>query len=529
MPKKNREKKDAPLVVIASNRGPYEFERNEDGTFSARRGAGGLVTALSALAAGHDVLWIAAALKEGDKQWAAEHGDTIVALGDIHLRLIVTDETQYHRHYNIISNPLLWFIQHQLWDAPRKPSIGREVWEAWHEGYLPVNRQFAQVIADSVRQTIADEDRPVLIFPQDYQLYLVPHFLRELLGDKVHIQPFIHIPWPGPDAWRVLPEDMRATLLKSLLASDIIGFQTKTDAFNFVQTARFYLPDAHSYGSRESVEYAGRKVWARAYPISIDVQKVETLADEPQTRLQKQQLAGYIGDRKLILRTDRIEPSKNILRGLQAYRVLLEEFPEHRERVVMLALLVPSRMEVDEYQTYLQEIMSEAGMINAAFSDGFWEPVRIIVGDNYPRALAAMHLYDILLVNPIADGMNLVAKEGALINGRDGVLLLSEHAGAYYELGEHAMTVSPFDIYSTAQAMHAALTMPYEARSERAKALREIVRRSSIQTWFQNQVADALANQLKNDSTPSTPSTSTSAAERTASGVSSDNTPIPTE
>lgn len=529
MPKDSKKITQNPLVVIASNRGPYEFELNDDGTFSAKRGAGGLVTALSALAAGHDVLWVAAALKEGDRRWASEQGDSIATLGDIQLRLIIPDEDQYYRHYNVIANPLLWFIQHQLWDAPRKPSIGRDVWEAWHDGYLPINRLFAQVIADSVRKTIADETRPVLIFPQDYQLYLVPRFVRELLGDSVHIQPFIHIPWPGPDAWRVLPETMRATLLDSLLSSDIVGFQTKTDAFNFVQTARFYLPNAHSYGSRESVEYKGRKVWARAYPISIDVQKVESLADEPQTRLQKQQLAGYIGDRKLILRTDRIEPSKNILRGLQAYRALLEEYPEHRERVVMLALLVPSRMEVDEYQTYLQEIMSEAGMINAAFSDGFWEPVRIIVGDNYPRALAAMHLYDILLVNPIADGMNLVAKEGALINGRDGVLLLSEHAGAYYELGEFAMTVSPFDVYSTAQAMHQALIMPHEARSERAKALREIVRRSGIQMWFQNQVADALASQDKNDSTPDTPSTSTSAASRTTSGVSSDKTPTPTE
>ena len=158
----------------------------------------------------------------------------------------------------------------------------------------------------------------------------------------------------------------------------------------------------------------------------------------------------------MILRVDRIEPSKNILRGLEAYRTLLEMHPEHRGKVQMMALLVPSRMEVDEYQDYLREIMSEAGMINANFSTPYWEPVRIMVGDNYDRAIAAMQLYDVLLVNPLADGMNLVAKEGVLVNQKDGVLVLSEDAGAFYELGEHALTVSPFDVYGTAKALHQA-------------------------------------------------------------------------
>jgi trehalose 6-phosphate synthase len=239
-----------------------------------------------------------------------------------------------------------------------------------------------------------------------------------------------------------------------------------------------------------------------------------------------------VGDRKLILRTDRVEPSKNILRGLHAFRILLESHPEHAGKVIMLALLVPSRMEVNEYQTYLQEIMAEAGMINARFSDEYWEPVRIIVGDSYPRAIAAMEMYDVLLVNPITDGMNLVAKEGALVNGHDGVLLLSEHAGAFYELGEHAITISPFDVYGTANAMHMALTMPEGERRTRAEQLRKTVRAADVKHWFANQVADALAepsSQSKKSSTPDTPDTSTSAESRTKSGVSSESTPTPRE
>ena len=191
------------------------------------------------------------------------------------------------------------------------------------------------MIADSVKDT----DRPILIFPQDYHLYMVPHFLREMLGDRVQIQPFCHIPWPGPDAWRILPEDIRLALLKSLLASDRVGFQTKRDAFNFVQCCRFYVEGAHSRGSRDMIYYQGRTIEAKAYPISVDVEKVEALAEEPQTMLLRSQLINFTGDYKLILRVDRIEPSKNILRGLEAYRALLANHPEHRGKVVMLALL----------------------------------------------------------------------------------------------------------------------------------------------------------------------------------------------
>jgi trehalose 6-phosphate synthase len=465
----------------------------DNGDFESKRGTGGLVTALGALAEQLDVLWIASALSDDDEAWAEEQGGEVRNVEGINLRLIINGDDEYDQFYSTIANPLLWFIQHQLWDTMRNPVIDKTIWEAWEEGYTAINKRFAEIIADSIDKVLADDpDRPVIIFPQDYHLYLVPKFLRDKVGDDAFIQPFVHIPWPGPDGWRLLPKEMRTVLVESLLHSDSIGFQTRRDAFNFVQTARLYIDGAHSRGRRDAVEYHGRWVGARNYPISIDVEKVEGLVNEGQARLHKEQIGGQVGDRKLILRVDRVEPSKNILRGLQAYRQMLDEHPEHQGDVTMLALLVPSRMAVDEYQTYLRDIMAEAGMINATYSDEFWQPVTIVLGDNYPRALAAMQLYDVLLVNPINDGMNLVAKEGALVNNKDGMIVLSEQAGAYEELGQHAISISPFDVYSTSEAMHKALTMPENDRRERAKALEDKVRGSDVRRWFYNQLQDAI-------------------------------------
>lgn len=508
-----------PLIIIASNRGPFSFKKKGRG-FSVERGAGGLVTALGTLAEQHDVLWVASAMGEGDRAWAQQHGDQLQQVEGISLRLVEPNLEDYEGYYNEIANPMLWFIQHQLWDTPRTPSITQKTWDSWEKGYKPVNKLFAQAIAAAVKEA----GRPAIVLPQDYHLYMVPHYLRQLVGEDVQIQPFVHIPWPGPDAWRILPPVMRTALFSSLLESNRVGFQTAKDAFNFVQTCRFYL-DAHAYGRRDSVEYKGRDVGALSFPISIDVDYLNQLVNEQVTKLERSNLLNAVGDRQVILRVDRVEPSKNNLRGLQAFRALLEKYPEHRGKIQMLALLVPSRMEVGEYKDYLGEIMTVAGLINAEFSDSIWEPVRIILGDNYVRAIAAMQLYDVLLVNPLADGMNLVAKEGVIANNNDGVLVLSEYTGAFYELGEHALIVSPFDVHGTAEALHTALTMPAEERRQRAQALREIVTKANVRDWFAAQVAEAsraLSSQASKSSTSSTPPAKKSAAAARSSGASAD-------
>ena len=283
---------DEPLIVIASNRGPFSFKAQKNGSYITRRSPGGLVTALAALAAKRDVLWVAAAQGKGDQQWSEEHDGQPQEVEGIQLKFVRPGAKAYERYYNIISNPLLWFIQHQLWDYPRKPSITSETWSAWERGYVTVNRLFAEAIADLVEGA----DRPVIVLPQDYHLYLLPEFLRARLGDAVQIQPFVHIPWPSPDAWRILPAEMRDRLILSLLQSDRVGFQTKRDGFNFVQTCRFYITDAHSQGSRDSIHYNGRKVGAPAYPISIDIEALQTMVEEPETRLFREQIAYIIND-----------------------------------------------------------------------------------------------------------------------------------------------------------------------------------------------------------------------------------------
>src|SRR3972149_96936 len=267
-----------PLIIIASNRGPFSFTKRGKSGFSVERGAGGLVTALSALAERHDVLWVASAMTADDRTWSQAHDGEVEKVEGISLKLVEPLLEDYEGYYNEIANPLLWFIQHQLWDTPRTPSVTKDTWDAWENGYKPVNKLFAKAMAEAAKGA----GRPVIILPQDYHLYMVPHYLRRLVGDGVQIQPFVHIPWPGPDAWRILPPAMRTAIFSSLLQSDRVGFQTAKDAFNFVQTCRFYL-DAHAYGRRDAVEYKGRDVGAVSYPISIDVEYLNQLVEQQVT------------------------------------------------------------------------------------------------------------------------------------------------------------------------------------------------------------------------------------------------------
>ena len=216
----NQSPKERPLIIIASNRGPFSFTQNEDKSFAPTRGEGGLVTALWSLAEKHEVVWVASAMDRGDRAWAASVKGKVQNIEKISLKLIAHSKSKYEKYYNIIANPLLWFIQHQLWDIPRSPSITSETWSAWEGGYKSINNSFAKSIAE----IIEDTSRPIIVLPQDYHLYLVPHYLREILGWSVQIQPFVHIPWPGPDAWRILPGNIRDSILYGLLSSDRIGF-----------------------------------------------------------------------------------------------------------------------------------------------------------------------------------------------------------------------------------------------------------------------------------------------------------------
>jgi trehalose 6-phosphate synthase len=450
------------------------------------RGAGGLVTAITAVAQHYEVLWISCALGVQDEEWVAQMGTQMHTIDQMKIRLVVPEKSEYEAYYNVISNPLLWFVQHNLYDTPRQPMFDEALWKAWSDGYVAINRLLAQAVAESV----ADLKGNIIVMPQDYHLYLLPRFLREMVGDRVKLQSFLHIPFPGADAWRVLPLRMRRELMDAMLYADRLGFQTERDTRRFLQMCADTLPEVRVIKPWRRLAYKGREVGAAPYPISIDVEALEI-------RLASEEVQTYVGlfrdryaERKLILRVDRVEPSKNILRGFQAYYNFLLAYPEYQGKVEMLALLVPSRIQVAEYRSYLNDIMMMVGEINATLGDGVWEPVRLLLGENYDRAIAALSLYDVLIVNPLADGMNLVAKEGAVLNQHDGVLILSEEAGAAEEFGETPLLISPYDVYATREAIRQALEMPSTQRHQHAQAMAAQVRENNIHHWFARQLAD---------------------------------------
>ncbi len=472
-------------LVVVSNRGPIEYDR-VDGRRTARRGGGGLVTALSGLIASHDVTWVAAALSDEDVVVAQEHAGTVAAEetdGAGHrfrLRLVEVEAADYDRYYNVFANPLLWFIQHGLWNRPYTPEMTAATRAAW-ESYRRVN----EVIAAAVAAESADSDA---VLVHDYQLYLVPRMLRDL-GLRTPLSHFTHIPWPGPDAWRVLTADMRLGLLRGLLGADVVGFQTARSVRAFLATAEEYLPEAFVDHVRPRVTLRDGAASVRSYPISIDPAAFELLAAHPAVAAAAERLTADLPER-LVLRVDRTDPSKNVVRGFRAFARFLARHPEWHGRVRLLALLDPSRLKIPEYAEYVGAIQRAAREVNDQFADPGWTPIDLRVSDDFALALAAYKHYDVLLVNAIVDGMNLIAKEAPLVNERDGVLVLSENAGAHEEIGGHALSINPFDLEGTADAIAAALAMPDDERRRRAEGIRTHVRAHDVRAWIAAQLAD---------------------------------------
>jgi len=473
-------------LVIVSNRGPVSFSKDENGGLQSKRGKGGLVTALTGLANLTDAHWIASAQTEQDREW--NHGQVPLNGSEktIDVQFVAAEAASYEGYYNGIANSLLWFLQHSMMDISHTPTIDRTTWQDWKDGYVAVNRLFAEAIARQVRVS----QKPPLVMLQDYHLYLVPSFLRELLPSrpKYTLMHFIHIPWPGAEDWGLLPARMRLAILEGLCSVDLLGFQTREDGFNFMRTCESYLPRAYVKFKHGRIWYRSHMTYVKDFPISIDVPAIQKLAESPEVDEIRHGFEESYEGRQLIVRIDRIEPSKNIVRGFQAFDELLELHPEHRGKVQFMALLVPSRMDVEKYQAYAEELMGAAGKINVKYSQSGLEPIRILLGEDYPRAVAAMQRYDVLLVNSLADGMNLVAKEGPVVNRRNGVLILSERTGARQQLEPGALLIPPLDVYATAEAMHQALTMPMPERQERAERLHHLVEQEDIVDWLCKQL-----------------------------------------
>jgi trehalose 6-phosphate synthase len=474
-------------LIVVSNRGPVTFGRDEAGERVARRGGGGLVTALRSLVSHHDVTWIASAMSDEDRAVSAEAGGGAVEEqardgSPFRLRLVAHEEAANDWFYNVIANPMLWFLQHYLWELAYTPSIDIALQNAWDEGYVRVNEAFAEAALEEL-----EAEPEAAVFFHDYHLYLAPRLVREEAPDSLLAQ-FVHIPWPQPDYWHVLPDRIRRAIHEGILANDVIGFHTDRWRLNFLRAASDLAGADCDFHDRTAVQ-GGHSSLVTVHPISVDAAEFDELAESEAVLEAEQQLIERRPE-KLVLRVDRTDPSKNVVRGFRAFEIYLEAHPEMHTRVGMLALLDPSRQDIPEYSEYLGAIQREARRVNDRFQQEGWTPIELVVEDDFVGAVAAYKQFDALLVNAIFDGMNLVAKEAPLVNARDGVLILSENTGAHSELGEWALTVNPFDVAGQAEAIHEALTMAPAERRERLEAIRGHVREHDVTAWIEAQLAD---------------------------------------
>jgi trehalose 6-phosphate synthase len=469
-------------AIVVANRAPHQ--PRAEGGFT--RGAGGVVTALLTLAEVAEADWVACARTEEERTLVEQHGGTWNApliRDQTRLHYATPTQEQYEQYYSVISNPVLWFVQHYLWDLAFQPVISGRIHRAWRNGYVEVNRLMARKVVDVARSL---PGRP-LVMVHDYQLYLVPRLVREQLHGAI-IQHFVHIPWPTPQYWKVLPREIRDAIVLGLLGCDIVGFQTSLDVRNFLMTCEENAGLAVDEREK-AVLVEGRVVYARPYPISIDVATTTRLAYSHGVMVEERKLRDWRPEH-LIVRIDRTDPSKNIVRGFLAYEKLLAHHPELKGRVQFWAFLQPSRQDVAAYRNYVRKVRQAVARINTQYGAHGWQPIRLDLGESARKAMAALRNFDVLIVNSVYDGLNLVAKEGALVNRSDGVIVLSENVGAYEELQHHVLSVNPFDIEATANAMHQAIVMGVDEKRRRNEGARDVVRTNDIARWITRQVQD---------------------------------------
>ncbi|ROP51884.1 trehalose-6-phosphate synthase [Streptomyces sp. PanSC9] len=461
-------------VLVASNRGPVSYTVDDDsgGSLRARRGGGGLVSGLSAIGPDTNAVWVCAALGDGDREAVRRADGGLLPTEDTggqRVRMLDIDAEVHADAYNGIANSVLWFVHHMLYQTPLEPVFDAGFRRQW-AAYEAYNRAFAEALAEE-----AAEGAAVLI--QDYHLALAPRMLRRLRPD-LRIGHFSHTPWAPPDYFRLLPDDIAAELLSGILGADRAAFLTQRWADAFKDCCHAVLGPGIPSGTRIGVHGLG-----------ADGDFLRKRAHEPDVDERMAALRQEIGEgRRTIVRVDRTELSKNIVRGLLAYRQLLDDHPEWREKVVHVAFAYPSRQDLAVYREYTAEVQRVAEEINARYGTPGWTPVELHVKDDFARSLAAYRLADVALVNPIRDGMNLVAKEIPLLSDEGCALVLSREAGAYEELGADAIVVNPYDVTGTADALHEALSLPREERAERSKRLAAAATALPPARWFLDQL-----------------------------------------
>ena len=462
--------------LVVSNRGPLTFRAGPDGELVPVPAGGGLASSLHRILAGSGTTWASVTMGAADREAVARglmHEDGL----DL-LPVVIDDET-YRQAYDVVANTTLWYCHHHLFDLPHRPRFDRRWREAW-EGYRAYNRAMADVVAERAGEGDA-------VFVQDYHFSLLGRMLAEARPDLRTVH-FLHTPFAAPDMLGVLPDDVRAELLDGMAGYSACGFHCHQWEAGFLA--------CYDAGGSAGTSGAPAAPPTFVAPLGPDAGVLEEEAATAECVAAAAALRDEVGGRRIVARTDRMEPSKNIVRGMLAFEELLRAYPEWRGQVVHVAFAYPSRQGLAEYLAYGADVEHTAERINHAYGSGSdgWTPIVLSLKDDRARSLAVLTLSDVLLVNPVRDGLNLVAKEGPLLNRTDGVLVLSHQAGAWEELalgGGGALGVNPFDVAGTADALHAALTMEAPARAARASALRASVRGRTAADWWADQVAAA--------------------------------------
>src|SRR5215469_4245630 len=482
-------------ILVASNRGPVSFNRGDDGVLSVKRGGGGVVSGLTSVASSEDMLWVCAALSDADRAATRRADGGMLDLdgnpGGTAVRMLDIPAATFNRAYNTVANSVLWFVHHMLYDTPNRPEFGLAFRRDW-AAYRDYNIAFARALATASEPSQPSQSRNTRAVIQDYHLTLAPRMLSEL-SPNVKIAHFSHTPWAPVDYYRLLPDHVAEEVLDGILGADHAGFLCRRWADAFMDCCE-YLLCASVDREKPHGSYRRHLTGIGVHPLGVAADELIARASQADVEVRMAALSEAVAGRKLIVRVDRTELSKNIVRGLSAYRELLLAHPEWHGKVMLLSLAYPSRHDLPEYREYTASVQRLARAIDDEFGSPDWTPILLNTKDDYARSLAGYRLADVLLVNPIRDGMNLVAKEGPILSDRDCALVLSREAGAAAELADDAIMVNPFDVAATAAALYEALIMPDSERKRRCQSLVAKAGAVPPTAWFASQLAalDAL-------------------------------------
>lgn len=471
-------------IVIVANRGPNDFVW-QDGAWVTRTATGGLVSMLTPLARRSNVAWFCCVSEPPDAQLARSGLFTTAADQTdprLHVMPVPLPADTYHAYYGQISNEVLWMLQHHVIGSGGFEYLDSSRHHAWGR-YLEANARLASAVARSGRS-------PQALLIQDYHLYPLPGLLRGTFPDTPILH-FTHIPFPDPPVLRLIPDPWRQTILKGMLGADVVGLQTPIDVRNFLACCTDFLDVVVDFDSGTIVLPDGRKSCAKAYAASVEPRALRRTMRSPEVAAAHQRLTAQRGKHMTIIRVDRLDPSKNQQVGFLAFARLLEMRPDLCGRVVFLAFLVPSRTDLGVYRAYRDAVYRTIDDINERFGEACGgPPIRVFYTNDREQALAAMERCNVLLINSLQDGMNLVAKEWAVVTEQPGVLVVSETAGVAGDASDSALLISPLDVEGTARAMADALDMPAAERRARHTRFLGRVMHWTARDWLNAQLAD---------------------------------------